>query len=114
MILMHEIHHKYSPPSLHNLFQLNADRNVHYELRNQEDYFIPKLNYQCLKSHPFISLPKIWNSATPTKLIANPYTFKRALKDEFFGINEQIALQLNQNYDVIYALLTANAQPYPP
>jgi len=103
LTLMHSIHYKISPPSLHNLFETNAMRNIPYQLRNEQEYFVPKVNYVSLKNFYFNSLPSLWNSYGPNKFQQNPTTFKIALKSELLGLNED-----DRNYEEIYNLLILN------
>ena len=80
---MHSIHNKYAPPSLHNLWPKNSDRDLAIELRNASNYIIPKHNYAFFTRFPAYTLPKLWNDYNGTsKLHDNPFTFKICLKKE--------------------------------
>jgi len=103
LTLMHSIHYKLSPPSLHNLFETNLSRNIPYQLRNEQEYFIPRVNFSTLKNFHFNSFPSLWNSYGPNKFQRNPTTFKIALKSELLGLNVD-----DRNYEEIYNLIVEN------
>ena len=79
---MHSYHYKYAPAAFNNTWILNSERDTPYELRNSEDYEIPRLNYTSLKRFPLYTLPTAWNAAGPSKYHSNKFTFQTALKDE--------------------------------
>ena len=89
MTIMHSIHHKYSPESLHNIFPSNNNRNLGYELRNNEDYSIPRIRFEYLRNFPLYSFPSTWNSAPDYKILAHPLSFKIALRNEILRSEEQ-------------------------
>ena len=94
LYLMHSIYHKYAPSSLCNLFPTNVDRAHNYELRNVDDYSLPRIRYTYLRNFPFYQLPKTWNEAGLFKLHENPIIFKRAFKEELIGIQDEELLTI--------------------
>ena len=83
--LMHSIHFEYSPQALHNIFPRNSDRNVNYNLRNQDDYATVRVRFNALKKFPLYALPSIWNQADNNRYISNPFSFKYALREKQIG-----------------------------
>ena len=76
LLLMHSIHYKTAPPALLNLWPRNADINPHYQLRNNEEYSIPRVNYTFFTNSPAYSLPHLWNSHPTITPHRNFTTFK--------------------------------------
>ena len=87
-LLMHSIYHKYSPESLHNTWTTNADRPNDYNLRNDNDLYIPIAKTEQTKRLTFFALPKMWNDLYEQKYTPNPITFKIAIKQHFLEIDE--------------------------
>ena len=81
LTLMHAVHYKYAPVALLNTWTLNSDRQDRYELRNDDNYSLPRVNYSIIRRLPLYSLPLAWNNAPSAKYHANPTTFKIALKN---------------------------------
>ena len=86
-ILMHSIYHKHSPPSLHSTWITNRERHNDYALRNADDLYIPLARSDQVKCLTYFALPKMWNELYEQKYTPNPYTFKRAIKDHYLGLN---------------------------
>ncbi len=82
LILMHSIHYKTAPPSLHNLWPLNIENNPAYNLRNNNDYKIPKINYSFYSRSPAYSFTQLWNSSNTLTPHRNSTTFKIAVKNK--------------------------------
>ena len=61
--LMHSIHYNYAPPTLKYMCQKNSSRAISHNLRNQDDYTIPRANYTFFTRFPLYTLPIAWNSA---------------------------------------------------
>jgi hypothetical protein len=80
LLFMHSVFHGYASPAFLGHWTRNADRDMPYELRNEQDFALPRIKYSCLKRLPFYSFAECWNNATDNKYIQNPYTFKIALK----------------------------------
>ena len=54
LILMHSIHYHTASHSLHNLWALNADKNLTYNLRNNNEYKITRVNYSFYTRSPVL------------------------------------------------------------
>jgi hypothetical protein len=80
-LLTHAIIHKYGPPSLHNQWMFNNERNVNIELRNEQDIYVPMAISEQLKRLPYFSFAHNWNNLIYEKQYPNPTTFKIALLD---------------------------------
>ena len=50
---MHSIEYKYAPSTFQEVWQKNEDRNLNYELRNNNLFSLPKVNLASLKHLPF-------------------------------------------------------------
>ena len=83
---MRSIHNNYAPGTLHNLWPKNTDRNIKIQLRNLNDYTLPKVNYSFFTRFPPYSFPLIWNTYEGTsKLQTSRFTFITYLKNEFLN-----------------------------
>ena len=76
---MHAIYHGYALPVFEGLWPKNTDRDVQHELRNADEFVIPKVNLAFIKNFPPYSFPTTWNNFGPNKYQPNPFTFKIAL-----------------------------------
>ena len=83
------------PSSFNNSWILNRDTDPHYMLRNGEDFAIPRLNHQYLKSHPLFYFPNLWNTFKPVfkNSIVSRSTFSSNLKSFFLH-------KLDANYSI--------------
>ncbi len=77
---MHNIHYETAPASLLNLWPKNVDRNQNYNLRNNNDYQIPRANYNFYTRSPAYSFTTLWNESNLVTPHRNPITFKIAVK----------------------------------
>ena len=84
-ILMHSIIHKYSPPSLHNTWTTNDQRNNGHDLRNGDNLHIPLARTDQVKRLPYFALPLMWNDLHVQKYTPHPITFKIAIKTHFLN-----------------------------
>jgi len=81
--LMHSTHHSYAPKSLLNLWPKNSLRNLAMNLRNSDDYSLPKVNHSLFKKFPAYSLPLLWNTYKGSSILhGNRFTFLTSLKYE--------------------------------
>jgi len=81
--LMHSIYYEYCPSTLHEIFTKNpAQENLN--LREYNNFLIPRPRIEQFKKFPQFSLPTIWNSLNEAKLYNNRTTFQIALKNKFF------------------------------
>jgi hypothetical protein len=79
-MLTHSIVHKYCPPTLHNEWEFNHERN-HVELRNNNDMYIPRAVTDFVKKLPYFSLAVNWNNLPAEKMYPNYLTFKICFMD---------------------------------
>ena len=60
----------------------NATLGNHYNLRNADDFFLPRCRYEYLKNHPKIRFAKLWNELPGNlKEINSRKAFIEKLKD---------------------------------
>ena len=60
---MHAVENKYAPKSFLQVWIKNEQRNINYPLRNNDQLFIPTVNFDSLKNIPLFSFP----AGTPLK-----------------------------------------------
>ncbi len=87
--IMHTIHYETAPSSLLNLWPKNQIRNRNYELRNTDDYEIPRSNYAFFTRSPAYSFTKLWNNSTTVTPHRNHKTFKIAVKNMYLNSNSE-------------------------
>jgi len=73
---MHSIHYSYAPPSLLHSWPKNTVRNIDHDLRNQNDYIVPRANLTFFTKFPLYTFPLAWNSAGIFSFYNNTTTFK--------------------------------------
>ena len=78
---MHSIRYNYAPKSFSNVFACNNDRNIEYELRNNDEYTLPDVRIEYFKRFPLYSFPQAWNTLGDLIFQSNRTTFQIALKD---------------------------------
>ena len=110
--LMHSIHYNYAPPTLKYMCQKNSARAISHNLRNQDDYTIPRANYTFFTRFPLFTLPTAWNSAGIVTFYNNTTTFKIALLNELHESNESCVL--NQPLPIPNLPLPSQSQQHPP
>jgi hypothetical protein len=93
---MHSIHYEHAPPAFTGIFIKNNTRETGHELRNMEDYHLPKINYTFIKNTPLYSLPAAWNTIGPVKHHSNWTTFKISLKEILLQQQSQAQTQTQQ------------------
>jgi hypothetical protein len=86
---MHSIHYEHAPPAFLGTWIKNNTRDTGHELRNTDDYHLPKVNYTFIKNTPLYSLPLAWNSIGPVKHHANWTTFRISLKETLLMQQQQ-------------------------
>jgi hypothetical protein len=82
---MHSYHYNYAPHSFNDTWILNSARYPERELRDADDYYLPRPNLSLFTNLPFYSLPLSWNDAGPSKYHANVALFKYCLRAELSG-----------------------------
>ena len=86
-------------------------------LRNGEDFAIPRLKYQYLKSHPLFYFPNLWNifKLVFKNSIVNRSTFSSNLKLYFLHkLDESCSLDFNCYFCTIYLLIICCLIVYSP
>jgi hypothetical protein len=89
-LFMHSVEYNYCLDSFRNIWPKNSNRDLIHNLRNSNDYIVPRANRESFKKFPYYTLPLTWNSLGPVKLQHNRTTFKISLTEELFAsINPQ-------------------------
>jgi hypothetical protein len=86
LLFMHSYHHKYAPPAFSNTWTLNSVRVPDMNLRNSDEYTVPRPNLTFFTRIPLYTFPKAWNEAGPNKSHRNPILYKSLLKDELLNM----------------------------
>ena len=94
---MHSIEYKYAPSTFQEVWQKNEDRNLNYELRNNNLFSLPKVNLASLKNLPFFTYPAEWNILGDLRFQNNKTTF-----------------QINLKHNLLEELSPPTAHPLPP
>ena len=81
MIFMHSVYNNYAPVSFSNIWTKNNDREQQYELRNENNFLLPRPRFEGFKKYPLYSFAKTWNESGDLRLYSNPITFKIALRN---------------------------------
>ena len=77
---MHAVEYEYAPKSFLEIWHTNVQRNLNYQLGNNDQYYIPLIKYDHLKNIPFFSFPAEWNTLEDLRFQTNKITFQIALK----------------------------------
>ena len=62
-------------------FLRNNDRNLEYELRNNDEYVVPSARIEFFKRFPLYTFPIAWNTLGDLTFQSNRTTFQIALKE---------------------------------
>ena len=90
LIFMHTVHYKYAPKSFLNTFNLNATRDIDYDLRNAGAYAVPAVRIELFKRFPLYTFPTAWNAIGDLQFYSNRTTFIISLKENLLSrINVQ-------------------------
>ena len=83
LIFMHAIVHNYSSVCFPH-FITNLTFNAHrFNLRNENDFFVPRTDSSFVQRMPLIDFPAAWNNIDQSlKSIASKQSFKKILKQE--------------------------------
>ena len=84
---MHSINYNYAPPTFQLLWQKNTARNLNNELRNQNDFTMPRANSNFFTKFLLFTFPKEWNNAGIVTHYSNLTTIKIALTEELLNNN---------------------------
>jgi len=113
LLFMHSIHFKYAPLTFKDTWLKNDSRNLSQQLRNSDQYIIPRPKTSSFTRFPLTSLPLSWNNAGDFKYHSNRTTFKIALKNDLLQINDDTTSHL-ANIDMDLYLNNDAAPPLPP
>jgi hypothetical protein len=81
LTFMHSIKYQYCPKSFRNVFISNPPDNLRYDLRNTNDFMIPRARIEMFKKMPIYTLPLEWNNSGDLQFYQNTATFKIILKE---------------------------------
>ena len=96
MKFMHAIYNNTAKPSFSNVWPKNNNRDQQYDLRNLDNFIIPKPRFEGFKKYPHYSFAKVWNESGDLRLYTNFTTFKIALR---YQLLEQLAIAM-QSYNL--------------
>jgi hypothetical protein len=86
LLFFHSVEFKYAPRSFANTWTKNADREIEYNLRNDEQYTIAPIRIELFRKIPLVSLPTAWNElGEGLRFQHNRITFKIALFDHLLN-----------------------------
>ena len=77
---MHSIRYGYAPESFNDVWNLNANRDHDYQLRNNNEFALPAPRIEFVKKQPIYTLPNEWNSLGNSRFQRNAVTFRIELK----------------------------------
>jgi hypothetical protein len=83
--LMHSVKYNYCPKSYNEVFVRHNADDIHYELRHQQEFQIPRARIELFKKIPMYSLCVEWNNCDPLCFYSNPTTFKIELHNALFN-----------------------------
>ena len=82
MLFMHGIYNNYAPPSFLNIWSKNIVRDLSHELRNENNFVLPRPRFEGFKKYPLYTFAKTWNESGNLRLYSNLTTFKIALRNQ--------------------------------
>ena len=83
LTFMHAIFYGYSTVHFPDFQILSAMPNVHYQLRNADDFFVCRTNSTFIKNMPLIDFPNTWNDLdSGYKEIRSKLLFKKTIKSD--------------------------------
>ena len=85
---MHSMEYNYAPKTFRDEWKKNEARNLNYELRNNDHFTIPKINFSTLSNCPYFAYPLEWNNLGDLRLQNNKITFQINLE---FNLLEELA-----------------------
>jgi len=81
---MHSVFYGDCPPPLSDIFP-KAVPNHNHDLRNLNNFFIPRPKTEFFKKMPPYNFAETWNSLEEAKLYVNNTTFQIALKNRLLA-----------------------------
>ena len=82
---MHTVHYKYAPKLFLNTFNLNATRDIDYDLRNAGAYAVPAVRIELFKLFHLFTFPTAWNAIGDLQFNSNRTTFTISLKENLLS-----------------------------
>ena len=84
LMFMYSLENQLLPRSFTDFFTKNINRNNSHNLRNANDYHVPRANSEFIKRFPFISFATSWNNFPPIiRMAQSKAIFKSACKSFF-------------------------------
>jgi hypothetical protein len=81
---MHSVKFNYCPKSFINVFVENRAEDHNYDLRNMQDFLVPRARIKHFKRIPIYTLPDKWNNCGDLQFYSNVTTFKITLYETLF------------------------------
>lgn len=81
---MHSVVYNYCPPSFRNIWFKRSVLGGHYDLRNNDEYYVPAVKLELFRKIPIYAFATAWNNLGDIKLQHNRFTFQTALKELLF------------------------------
>jgi hypothetical protein len=78
---MHSVKYQYCPKSFRTLFTPNPPDEQHYDLRNVNNFDMPRARIEMFKKIPIYTLPSEWNNSGDLRFYQNSTTFRITLKE---------------------------------
>jgi hypothetical protein len=91
-LFMHSIRYNYMHRSFSNIWIMDDERNLNYNLRNVEEFSIIPPRFEGFRKFPVYTFPNTWNSLDEVKMQRNRVTFKIELKAKLLNniVNENV------------------------
>ena len=70
------------PPSFLNVWPKNIYRDLSHELRNEDNFELPRPRFEGFKKYPLYTFAKTRNESGDLRLYSNLTTFKIALRNQ--------------------------------
>jgi hypothetical protein len=81
---MHSVKFNYCPKSFVHVFVENREEDRNYDLRNRQDFLVPRARIEHFKRMPIYTLPDEWNNCGDLQFYSNIATFKIMLYETLF------------------------------
>jgi hypothetical protein len=82
---MHSIKYNYAPRSFDGIWVQNNTRQQHHELRNSNDYILPRVKIEFFRRIPLYSLPYEWNNVGDLIFHHNKNLFRNLLREKLLN-----------------------------
>ena len=74
---MRAVEYKYAPKTFYNIWTKNENRDLNHSQRNNEQYYIPRINFDSLRNLPLFTFPTEWNSLDDLRFQNNRTTLQK-------------------------------------